>query len=231
VSRSARVITALDFSSAAAALALAHKLDPAHTHVKVGNELFTATGPALIEQLQSLGFRVFLDLKFHDIPNTVAGAVRSATGLGVWMTNVHALGGQRMMEAAREAVSENSNTLLIGVTVLTSMTHADLTEIGFNKTVENQALALAKLSQASGLDGVVCSPIEARKLREACGKKFVLVTPGVRPPEANHCDQRRVMTPQDAVAAGSDYLVIGRPITQADNPHKACEAIVADLIV
>jgi len=222
----ARLITVLDYQSGTEALALARQLDPTKTQVKVGNELFTAAGPALIEQLQALGFNVFLDLKYHDIPNTVAGGVRSAVALGVWMLNVHASGGNQMMCAAREAAS-SKETLLIGVTVLTSMTQDDLQATGVSRPLAEHVLALAQQTQACKLDGVVCSPLEASKLRATCGDDFLLVTPGIRPAGFEHADQRRVMTPYDALLAGSDYLVIGRPITQAPDPLQACEAIIA----
>lgn len=223
-----RIITALDYPYAEPALALAQQLDPTLTNVKVGNELFTSAGPALVEKLQKLGFRVFLDLKFHDIPNTVAGGLRSAASLGVWMVNVHACGGQRMLQAARDAVP-TKQTLLIAVTVLTSMDQSDMAQVGIAGSVNDQVLRLAKLTRDCGLDGVVCSAQESSLLKAACGQSFLLVTPGVRPENTDVSDQRRIMTPQAAIQAGSDYLVIGRPITQAAEPLIALESIVNSL--
>ncbi len=217
-----RIIVALDFASADDALSLAKTLDPTTCRVKVGKELFTRAGPSFVEQLHGLGFEVFLDLKFHDIPNTVAKACRAAADLGVWMVNVHALGGRRMMEAAREAVdSSKHQPLLIAVTILTSMGEEDLQEIGLDINPETNVLRLAQLAESSGLDGVVCSPREVTALREKVGDSFALVTPGVRPAGVSTDDQKRVTTPEDAIRAGSNYLVIGRPITQAENPRTA----------
>lgn len=221
-----RVIVALDFAAADAALALAARLSPRTCRLKVGKELFTAAGPALLENLIARGYEIFLDLKFHDIPNTVAGACRAAAQLGVWMLNVHALGGRAMLEAAREAVAGRQRPpKLIAVTLLTSLEGRDLAEVGIAGTPGAAALKLAKLAQASGLDGVVCSAQEAAQLRRECGGGFCLVTPGVRPAHGALDDQRRVMTPAEAVAAGADYLVIGRPITQSPDPVAALEAI------
>lgn len=222
------IITALDYPDAATALALVSQLDPALTNLKVGKELFTRAGPALVDTLQKLGFSVFLDLKYHDIPNTVAGACRAAVDAGVWMLNVHASGGRRMLDAARAAV-DSADTLLIAVTALTSLEDADLLAIGVGGTVEEHVLRLATLTREAGLDGVVCSPLESAMMKRTQGQDFVLVTPGVRPETSEVSDQRRVMTPASAVAAGSDYLVIGRPITQADNPLLALQAIANSL--
>lgn len=219
------IITALDYPDAASALELAGKLNPDQTNLKVGKELFTRSGPMLLDQLHGLGFRVFLDLKFHDIPNTVAGALRAAVDAGVWMVNVHASGGQRMLEAAREAVPSGGSTMLIAVTVLTSLNDEDLGQLGIAGSVEDQVLRLASLSAQCELDGVVCSPMESSSLKARFGANFRLVTPGVRPAESENSDQRRVMTPEAALKAGSDYLVIGRPITQSDNPEAALEGI------
>jgi len=214
-----RVIVALDYPSAEQALALVERLRPDLCRLKVGKELFTRAGPALVDRLVKEGFDVFLDLKFHDIPNTVARACAAAADLGVWMMNVHALGGRRMMEAAREALGSGpQRPLLIGVTVLTSLGAEDLAEIGLAGTPQSNVQRLAALTHGAGLDGVVCSPREAQVLREAEGDAFVLVTPGVRPTGVATDDQRRVMTPTDAVAAGAHYLVMGRPVTQADDP-------------
>ncbi len=217
-----KIIIALDYPSAAPALALVDKLQPALCRLKVGKELFTATGPALLEQLINRGFEIFLDLKFHDIPNTTAQACKAAASLGVWMVNVHALGGRKMLEAAREAITNNTQRpKLIAVTLLTSMAQEDLADLGINATPAELVQRLAKLARDSGLDGVVCSAQEAALLRKQCGKEFCLVTPGIRPTQSSLDDQSRVMTPQAALQAGSSYLVIGRPITQAADPLQA----------
>lgn len=224
------VIVALDYPLAPAALDLAQRLSPALCRLKVGKELFTSSGPALVEKLQHLGFEVFLDLKFHDIPTTVAGAVRAAAGLGVWMVNVHVCGGRRMMTAAVEALAVFSHRpLLIGVTVLTSMSDADLLELGYSESSEERVLRLAALAADSGLDGVVCSALEATALHRAQGREFCLVTPGIRLAGDDAADQRRVVTPADALAMGSDYLVIGRSITAAANPLAALERVHREL--
>jgi len=226
----ARIIVALDYSDAASALALVEQLDPTLCRLKVGKELFTVAGPALVEQLQQRDFEVFLDLKFHDIPNTTAQACKAAASLGVWMVNVHASGGRRMMEAAREGLANFSMPpKLIAVTVLTSMKQADLAELGIVATPAEQVLRLASLAQDSELDGVVCSAQEAVQLRKQAGEAFCLVTPGIRPVDAAADDQSRIMTPRAALENGSSYLVIGRPITQAADPllalHKIAEEI------
>ena len=210
---------------------MARRLSPENCRLKVGKELFTRSGPAVIEQLQGLGFDIFLDLKFHDIPNTTAGAVRAAADLGVWMVNVHASGGERMMSAAREALDKVSGhrPLLIGVTVLTSMTDADLRSTGVDRSPMEQVLHLADLSHKSGLEGVVCSAQEARALSERHGPAFCLVTPGIRPSDSAADDQRRTLTPQEAIAAGSHYLVIGRPITLAADPIARCREIAESI--
>jgi orotidine-5'-phosphate decarboxylase len=221
-----KVIVALDVADSASALALSARLDPSLCRVKVGKELFVAAGPPVVEALQRAGFEVFLDLKFHDIPNTVAGAARSAAKLGVWMFNVHASGGEAMMRAAREALAAfRKPPLLIGVTVLTSLATAELEPIGFNGTAEEMVDRLARLARTSGLDGVVCSAQEAARIRLACGPGFKLVTPGIRLPEGEKDDQSRVVTPVDAVKLGADYLVIGRPITQSPDPRATLETI------
>jgi len=217
-----KIIVALDFPGAVPALALAHRLSPELCRLKVGKELFTATGPALLEQLMKSGFEIFLDLKFHDIPNTTAQACKAAASLGVWMVNVHALGGRKMLEAAQIAVSNYSKPpKLIAVTLLTSMAQQDIRDIGINMTPEEMVLRLAKLAQDTGLDGVVCSAMETELLRKQCGNKFCLVTPGIRPAAASLDDQSRVMTPAAALKAGASYLVIGRPITKATDPLQA----------
>lgn len=225
-----RIIVALDFDDSERCLALVDQLDPTQVRLKVGKELFTTSGPALVEKLVKQGFAVFLDLKFHDIPNTVAKAVKAAADLGVWMIDVHASGGSHMMEAARQSLGSSvDRPKLIGVTVLTSMTAEDLQEIGLNTDPQTQVLRLANLVQKSGLDGVVCSPQEAALLKKEVGSNFLLVTPGIRPAGSDRGDQRRTLTPAEALAAGSDYLVIGRPITAADNPKAACDSILASL--
>jgi orotidine-5'-phosphate decarboxylase len=211
-------------------LSLADQLDPTLCRVKVGKELFTREGPSVVTALQARGFEVFLDLKFHDIPNTVASAVHAAADLGVWMVNVHASGGRRMMTAARERLQQHHySTLLIAVTVLTSSERSDLAEIGLDVEPIIQVQRLAKLTDDCGLHGVVCSAQEATVLRAAHTQPFALVTPGIRPLGSASDDQRRVMTPKQAVDAGVDYMVIGRPITQAANPIAALQAILADL--
>lgn len=221
-----RIIVALDYPDPAQALRMAERLDPAACRLKVGKELFTRGGPALVEQLQRRDFAVFLDLKFHDIPNTVAAACRAAGSLGVWMLNVHAQGGRRMMEAAREALDGFQHPpLLIAVTVLTSLGAEELKELGHTESPDQLVLRLAALARSSGLDGVVCSAQEAAALRKANGDGFVLVTPGIRPAGSSKDDQNRVMTPEAALAAGSDYLVIGRPITAAPDPLMALRDI------
>ena len=225
-----RVIVPLDVPEAAQALQLAARLDPKLCRVKVGKELFTAAGPAVVEHLQQRGFEVFLDLKYHDIPNTVAGACRAAARLGVWMLNVHASGGEAMMRAAREAVATVARPpLLIGVTILTSLDDADLRKIGFGGSAEENVVRLARLTRASGLDGVVCSAREARALREATGRDFILVTPGIRLPDSPPDDQARTITPLEAVKMGASYLVVGRPITQAADPPGVLESIRVSL--
>ena len=224
------VIVALDYPSAEPALALAAALSPQLCRLKVGKELFTRSGPALVETLQQRGFEVFLDLKFHDIPNTVAAAVRAAAELGVWMVNVHAGGGRRMMEAAVESLQRcDHRPLLIGVTVLTSMTNADLLELGYVETTDQRVQRLAALAADCGLDGVVCSALEAEALRGARGEEFCLVTPGIRLAGDDAGDQRRVVTPAAAVAKGASYLVIGRSITGAADPLAALQQVHAEL--
>jgi orotidine-5'-phosphate decarboxylase len=224
------IIVALDFPSSEAALALAARLDPAQCRVKVGKELFTRSGPAIVDALQSRGFEVFLDLKFHDIPNTTAMAVKAAAEMGVWMVNVHCSGGLRMMAACRETLDQvnGSKPLLIGVTVLTSMEQDDLRGLGLDVTPAEQVLRLAGLASQAGLDGLVCSAQEAVALK-AAQSQLQLVTPGIRPAGSAQDDQRRILTPRDAMAAGSDYLVIGRPISQSADPAQALEAVLAEL--
>ncbi|MED5387752.1 MAG: orotidine-5'-phosphate decarboxylase [Pseudomonadota bacterium] len=227
---SSPVIVALDYPDAAQALSMADQLDPAKVRVKVGKEIFTRSGPAIVEGLNNKGFDVFLDLKFHDIPNTVAGAVAAAADMGVWMVNVHAGGGQRMMEAAANAIANHANRPhLIAVTVLTSMDAVDLEQIGVMDEPRVQVQRLAELAQRSGMDGVVCSAQEAAMLKQACGQQFELVTPGIRPAGTDAGDQRRVMTPVQARDVGVDYMVIGRPITQAAEPTSVVDEILQSL--
>ena len=226
-----KIIVALDYEKEAEALALVDQIDPSLCRLKVGKEMFTTLGINFVKQLHQRNFDVFLDLKYHDIPNTVARAVRSAADLGVWMVDLHASGGLRMMEEAKRILEPYGKDapLLIAVTVLTSMEDLDLLQIGINASPREQVLRLAHLTQRAGLDGVVCSPQEVEILRNACGEDFKLVTPGIRPIGADFGDQRRVMTPTAAIRAGSDYLVIGRPITKADNPAEVLRSINASI--
>lgn len=225
-----RIIVALDYPHAKEALALAGRLDPALCRVKVGSELYTAAGPALVEGLRRSGFGVFLDLKFCDIPNTVAGACLAAADLGVWMINVHALGGRATLTAAREALSKIGRPpKLLAVTLLTSMNATDLADIGIAGSAEDAVLRLARLARDCGLDGVVCSAQETAALRRQLGAGFWLVTPGIRPEGAAGDDQKRVATPREAIAGGADYLVIGRPVTRAPDPLAALRAVNAEI--
>jgi orotidine-5'-phosphate decarboxylase len=225
-----KIIVALDFPQQVSAMVLVDQLDPRLCRLKVGKELFTAAGPSFVKLLVAKGFDVFLDLKFHDIPNTVAKAVIAVADLGVWMTNVHASGGSRMMRAAKQALVERrSDMLLIGVTVLTSMEDEDLAEVSVERSSNDQVLHLATLAKEANLDGVVCSAQEARLLKSTFGGTFNLVTPGVRLAGAGADDQRRVTTPVDAVTLGSDYLVIGRPITQSPDPLATLKEINASV--
>lgn len=230
MSQGSRVIVALDFPDAESARQLVERLDPGECRLKVGKELFTRSGPALVEWLSGRGFDVFLDLKFHDIPNTVASACHAAADLGVWMLNVHALGGARMLAAAREGVARSGHPAqLIAVTILTSMDVEDLGAVGLEGTPEENVLRLASLASEQGIDGVVCSSRETPLLRKHLGNDFLLVTPGIRPAGSQSDDQRRVMTPVEAVRSGSNYLVIGRPVTQADDPVSVLRTINSEL--
>lgn len=222
-----KVIVALDYDNQSDALAFVDKIDPSSCRLKVGKEMFTLFGPEFVKELHKRGFSVFLDLKFHDIPNTCSKAVRAAAEMGVWMVNVHASGGERMMTASREILEPygKDRPLLIGVTVLTSMEQQDLAGIGLDITPQEQVKRLAALTKNSGLDGVVCSAQEASMLKVDLGKEFKLVTPGIRPAGSAVGDQKRIMTPVDAITSGSDYLVIGRPITQAENPSQVLNEI------
>ncbi|WP_372865025.1 orotidine-5'-phosphate decarboxylase [Spongiibacter sp.] len=225
------VLVALDVATQDQLHALVDQLDPAQCRLKVGKELFTLFGPQVLDELHQRGFEVFLDLKFHDIPNTVAAAVRAAAERGVWMVNVHASGGSKMMRAAREALQPfgDKAPLLIAVTVLTSMQDSDLAEQGIGRTAAEQVSHLAQLAEDSGMDGVVCSAQEAPMLRAERGENFVLVTPGIRPANSTRDDQQRIATPAEAMALGSNYLVIGRPISRAEQPLQALRDINREL--
>ncbi|HKJ22322.1 MAG TPA: orotidine-5'-phosphate decarboxylase [Gammaproteobacteria bacterium] len=224
------IIVALDFAEPDRASALAQNLDPAACRLKVGKELFTRGGPDLVKGLVGAGFDVFLDLKFHDIPTTVAKACRAAADLGVWMINVHALGGRAMLACAREAVDAGGHRpLLIAVTVLTSHSDEAIREVGLSGTVRDNVLRLSQLAAQCAVDGVVCSPRETRLLRATHGPGYRLVTPGIRPAGAQAHDQTRTATPAEALANGADYLVIGRPITQAPDPMAALRVIQAEI--
>lgn len=224
------LIIALDYPTADAALAMAARLNPKQVILKVGKELFVGAGPALVEALQRQGFRVFLDLKFHDIPNTVAGAVRAAANLGVWMVNVHASGGRAMLEAAREALAPfSTRPLLTAVTVLTSLSASELAEVGVARGLEEQVRHLASLTREAGLDGIVCSAREASFLRAEFAPPFCLVTPGIRPAGSEQGDQTRILTPAAAVALGVDYLVVGRPVTRAAEPAAMVDKILQEM--
>ena len=225
-----RIIVALDYPHAAQARQMVARLDATRSALKVGKELFTRAGPQFVEELVAGGFRVFLDLKFHDIPNTVAGACAAARDLGVWMLNVHASGGSAMMEAARSALGDAADRpLLIAVTVLTSMDEEDLACIGVHATPSQHVVRLAALAEESQLDGVVCSAQDLVMLRQAVAPEFLAVTPGVRPEGAPASDQKRIATPAEALAAGASYLVIGRPITAAEDPMRALAAIEREI--
>lgn len=228
---SSPLIIALDYPDMQSALAIAKRLDPSLCRLKVGKELFTSAGPLIVEKLQNKGFEIFLDLKFHDIPNTTAKAVKAAAELGVWMVNVHASGGRRMMEACRDILDNSTldcKPLLIAVTVLTSMSEDDLAELGLD-SAEKQVLKLATLAQQSGMDGVVCSAVEASLLKSELGGNFQLITPGIRPEGAEQGDQCRIVAPAQALQNGSDYLVIGRPVTRAGDPVAVLNAILTSL--
>ncbi|MGV6852713.1 MAG: orotidine-5'-phosphate decarboxylase [bacterium] len=224
------IIVALDFFESKQALNLAQQLDPSVCRLKVGKELFTSVGPQLVETVQNLGFEVFLDLKFHDIPHTVAGAIRASAELGVWMVNVHAQGGQAMMEGAVNVLSHyQTKPHLIAVTILTSMKGSDLQQLGYTEPLDVLVKRLAILSKEAGLDGVVCSAREAHLLRSLLGEESLLVTPGIRMQGDAAGDQSRIMTPSKAIHDGANYLVIGRPITQHKQPARKVEQIIASL--
>ena len=223
-----RIIIPLDMEYTSA-VSIADKLDPNICRLKVGNQLFTSSGPKIVKTLHDKGFEIFLDLKFHDIPNTVYESVRSAANLGVWMINVHASGGSKMLNASKKALEGfDKPPLLIGVTILTSISEEILTEIGFNN-LDKQVMRLTKLAQRSGLDGVVCAASDASKVKQTCGESFLTVTPGIRPRDADLNDQSRTSTPKEAIANGSDFLVIGRPITGSEDPTNALENIYKEV--
>ena len=213
-----KIIVALDFPDEASTMKLVDRINPELCRLKIGKELFTRCGPDLVKKIVNSGYDVFLDLKYHDIPNTVANACKAAADLGVWMMNVHALGGPAMLAAARNALSDSDSPRLIAVTILTSSSDDDLKAVGINQSTKDMVKRLALLSKDQGLDGVVCSAQEASDLKSALGQDFILVTPGIRLPTDDAGDQKRIVTPADAIRQGSDYLVIGRPITQADDP-------------
>ena len=223
-----RIIIPLDMEYTSA-VSVADKLDPNICRLKVGNQLFTSSGPKIVKTLHDKGFEIFLDLKFHDIPNTVYESVRSAANLGVWMINVHASGGSKMLDASKKALEGfDKPPLLVGVTILTSISEEILTEIGFNN-LDKQVKRLTKLAQRSGLDGVVCAASDASKVKQTCGESFLTVTPGIRPRDADLNDQSRTSTPKEAIANGSDFLVIGRPITGSEDPTNALEKIYKEV--
>jgi len=223
-----RIIIPLDMEYTSA-VSIADKLDPNICRLKVGNQLFTSSGPKIVKTLHDKGFEIFLDLKFHDIPNTVYESVRSAANLGVWMINVHASGGSKMLDASKKALEGfDKPPLLVGVTILTSISEEILTEIGFNN-LDKQVMRLTKLAQRSGLDGVVCAASDASKVKQTCGESFLTVTPGIRPRDADLNDQSRTSTPKEAIANGSDFLVIGRPITGSEDPTNALEKIYKEV--
>lgn len=220
-----KIIVALDFPDENSVLSLVERLEPSMCRLKVGKELFTRFGPVLVKKLVDDGYDVFLDLKYHDIPNTVARACQAAADIGVWMVNVHSMGGANMMAAARNALASKDSPLLIAVTLLTSSGEKELNDLGIQLSPKEMVKKLAFMAQQAELDGVVCSAQEAEMLRSHCGDSFSLVTPGIRPVDSSHDDQLRIMTPEKAVESGSDYLVIGRPITQADDPVSVLQAI------
>ena len=223
-----RIIIPLDMEYTSA-VSIADKLDPNICRLKVGNQLFTSSGPKIVKTLHDKGFEIFLDLKFHDIPNTVYESVKSAANLGVWMINVHASGGSKMLDASKKALEGfDKPPLLVGVTILTSISEEILTEIGFNN-LDKQVMRLTKLAERSGLDGVVCAASDASKVKQTCGESFLTVTPGIRPRDADLNDQSRTSTPKEAIANGSDFLVIGRPITGSEDPTNALEKIYKEV--
>ena len=224
-----KIIVALDFPDEASTMKLVERINPGLCRLKIGKELFTRCGPDLVRKIVNSGYDVFLDLKYHDIPNTVANACKAAADLGVWMMNVHALGGPAMLAAARNALSDADSPLLIAVTILTSSSDDDLKAVGINLSTADMVKRLALLSRDQGLDGAVCSAQEARDIKSSLGQNFILVTPGIRLPADDPGDQKRIVAPADAVRQGSDYLVIGRPITQADDPSQKLLTINSEI--
>jgi len=225
-----KIIVALDYPDAASAMPLIEQLTPELCKLKVGKELFTAAGPEFVRSLTKRGFKVFLDLKFHDIPNTVASACAVAADLGVWMMNVHASGGRKMLETANNRLAQlQEKPLLIAVTILTSLSEEEIHEVGYSGSAQDNVLRLAKLTESAGLDGVVCSPLEAAAVRNSTNTAFKLITPGVRPVFASSDDQKRIMTPADALKAGANYLVVGRPVTAADDPMHNLQLILDEI--
>lgn len=224
-----KIIVALDFPDEASTMKLIERINPGLCRLKIGKELFTRCGPDLVKKIVNSGYDVFLDLKYHDIPNTVANACKAAADLGVWMMNIHALGGPAMLTAARNALSDSDSPLLIAVTILTSSSDDDLKAVGINLSTGDMVKRLALLSRDQGLDGVVCSAQEASDLKSSLGQNFILVTPGIRLPADDPGDQKRIVSPADAVRQGSDYLVIGRPITQADDPGQKLLTINSEI--
>ena len=223
-----KIIIPLDLDYANA-IKLAQELDPKICRLKIGSQLFTSSGPKIVKEFSNLGFDIFLDLKFHDIPNTVYEAVKSSADLGVWMVNVHASGGREMLDAAKKALDGYKNPpLLIGVTLLTSLSEESLIDIGLTGLPE-QVLRLASLAKEVGLNGVVCAPSDITSIKNKFGKEFLTVTPGIRPSKSNLNDQRRVATPSEAIESGSDFIVIGRPITESKNPCSALERIYKEI--
>ncbi|HXF17245.1 MAG TPA: orotidine-5'-phosphate decarboxylase [Burkholderiales bacterium] len=227
-----RIIVALDYADARSATALVDRLNPAACKLKIGKELFTAAGPSFVAMIAQRGFEIFLDLKFHDIPNTVAQACKAAAQLGVWMINVHALGGRAMMNAAREGIESAAHKpKVIAVTVLTSMAETDLREVGIDSNPTAEVMRLAELASDCGLDGVVCSAWEASAIRDQLGSRFLRVTPGIRLPEEAADDQKRIMTPQLAIRSGSSYLVVGRSVTRSTDPLAVLARINGEISV
>ncbi len=225
-----KIIIALDFSDSSAAWKLIDQLDSKKCRLKVGKEMFTLLGPSFVEKIISKGFDVFLDLKFHDIPNTVSKASAICADLGVWMINIHCAGGKAMMERTMELLENRAyRPLVTGVTVLTSLDSSQILEVGISTSIEDHVSKLAKLAESCGLDGIVCSPYEVSRIREERKSSFLLVTPGIRPKFFDKNDQSRIMTPEKAILAGADYLVIGRPITQSKNPSKALEDLYLEI--
>ena len=225
-----KIITACDFADISTAISLAEKLSPEKTRLKIGKAMFVRYGIHIVEELQKLGYEIFLDLKFHDIPNTVAEAVSAAADLGIWLLTVHSSGGAKMLAAAADTAAKKQNPPLIAaVTVLTSLSGEELISVGITDSLQNQALRLAKLAYNTGCNAVICSGLEVAAIKQATDRDFLCITPGIRPAGADKNDQIRIATPASAIANGSDYLVIGRPIIQAEDPAAALDAIYAEI--